>query len=154
MMRNTFFVSLLLVLFVMPADAYETPTHEEITRIASEQSTVDEILSTRLGLSGGLTARVLGERLTNWLMRGGRTEDSFLRFLNHFHNPLADWSAAGLLGSVGQSSILWGQNAALSGWSWEDVRTAYFDALTRPVRSDRDEKLTRAFEGLGRQMHL
>jgi hypothetical protein len=92
--------------------------------------------------------------LTEWLGEGGRREDDFLRFLNHFHTPLADWSLAGLLGSVGQSSILWGQKTDLSGWSWQDVRDAYFDALTRSARSEREARLTRAFEGLGRQMHL
>jgi hypothetical protein len=61
---------------------------------------------------------------------------------------------AGLLGSVGQSSILWGQNTSLSGWSWQDVRNSYFDALTRSTRSDRETRLTRTFEGLGRQAHL
>ena len=147
-------LALSLLSFMTVADAYETPTHEEITRIASERSSVDEVLKAQLGLTDGLATRVLGERLTAWLMRGGRTEDSFIRFLNHFHNPLADWSAAGLLGSVGQSSILWGQNTNVSGWSWQDVRNTYFDALTRPARSDRDAKLTRAFEGLGRQVHL
>ncbi|MGH2599787.1 MAG: hypothetical protein ACRDJ9_10405, partial [Dehalococcoidia bacterium] len=59
-----------------------------------------------------------------------------------------------LFGSVGQSSILWGQNATLSGWSWQDVRQGYFDALTRQAPSERDASLTRAFEGLGRQVHL
>jgi hypothetical protein len=156
MMRNSIFGFLAgwLVLFVTAADSYETPTHEEINRVAGERSSVDEVLKTRLGLTDGLATRVLGERLTGWLMRGGRSEDNFLRFLNHFHDPLVDWSTAGLLGSVGQSSILWGQNTNLSGWSWQDTRNAYFDALTRPAHADREVKLTRAFEGLGRQVHL
>jgi hypothetical protein len=115
---------------------------------------LDEILRVRLGVSGGLGTTIRGYDLTNWLAQGGRREDDFLRFLNHFHTPLADWSAAGLLGSVGQSSILWGQNTSLSGWSWQDVRNSYFDALTRSTRSDRETRLTRTFEGLGRQAHL
>jgi len=136
------------------ATSYEVPTHEEITRIAGKRSTLDEVLRVRLGVSNGLDTIIRGQGLTEWLAQGGRREDDFLRFLNHFHNPLADWSAAGLLGSVGQSSILWGQNATLSGWSWQDVRNAYFDALTRPTRTDRETSLARAFEGLGRQVHL
>jgi hypothetical protein len=136
------------------ATGYEIQTHAEITRIAGLSSTLDEVLRIRLGISEGLGTTIRGYDLTNWLAQGGRREDDFLRFLNHFHNPLADWSTAGLLGSVGQSSILWGQNASLSGWSWQDVRNAYFDALTRPAHSDRETSLTRAFEGLGRQVHL
>ena len=88
-------------------------------------------------------------RVDQWLAQGGRREDDFLRFLNHFHNPLADWSAAGLLGSVGQSSILWGQNTSLSGWSWQDVRNSYFDALTRPTRADRESKPDENLRGPG-----
>ena len=145
-----------IVSLVLPstATAYEVLTHDEITRIAGRRSTLDEVLRVRLGVSNGLDTIIRGQGLTEWLAQGGRREDDFLRFLNHFHNPLADWSAAGLLGSVGQSSILWGQNTNLSGWSWQDVRNAYFDALTRPARSDREARLTRAFEGLGRQVHL
>lgn len=138
----------------VPAAAYELQTHVEITRIASAGSTLDEVLRARLGIDGGLGTTIRGLDLTNWLGQGSRREDDFLRFLNHFHNPLGDWSAAGLLGSVGQSSILWGQNASLSGWSWQDVRNAYFDALTKAAHSDREASLTRTFEGLGHQVHL
>jgi hypothetical protein len=61
-----------------------------------------------------------------------------------------------LLGSVGQSSILWGQNQSQSfpSSSWQDVRRAYFEALTKPSRSDRDPSLGKTFEGLGHQVHL
>ncbi|MGH7401038.1 MAG: hypothetical protein ACREKQ_01315 [Candidatus Rokuibacteriota bacterium] len=156
MMRHTLFALLWVELLVLPivASAYETPTHEAITQVAGERSGVDQILKDHLGLSTGLATAIRGQELTEWLAQGGRTEDNFLRFLNHFHNPLADWSAAGLLGSVGQSSVLWGQNATLSGWSWQEVRQAYFDALTGQPPSERDASLTRAFEGLGRQVHL
>jgi len=147
-------LAIVAVLSPVTAMGYEVQTHAEITRSAGARSSLDEVLRTRLGVSGGLGTTIDGHDLTNWLAQGGRREDDFLRFLNHFHTPLADWAAAGLLGSVGQSSILWGQNAILSGWSWQDVRNAYFEALTRPTRSDRDSSLARAFEGLGRQVHL
>ena len=143
-----------VLLSPLTATGYEVQTHAEITRIAGARSSLDEVLRVRLGVTGGLGTTIRGYDLTNWLAQGGRREDDFLRFLNHFHNPLADWSAAGLLGSVGQSSILWGQNTTLSGWSWQDVRNTYLDALTRPTRSDRETSLARSFEGLGRQVHL
>jgi hypothetical protein len=150
-------VSMLLVaLLLVPTwvTAYEVRTHEELTRTAGKRSILDEVLRVRLGVSGGLDTIIRGQGLTEWIAEGGRREDDFLRFLNHFHNSLADWSSAGLLGSVGQSSILWGQNTSLSGWSWQDVRNAYLDALTRSTRSDREASLAKAFEGLGRQVHL
>src|SRR6185295_18664074 len=89
------------------AAGYEVQTHAEITRIAGLRSSLDEVLRVRLGVSGGLGTTIRGYDLTNWLAQGGRREDDFLRILNHFHTPLANWSAAGLLGRVGQSSILW-----------------------------------------------
>ena len=122
--------------------------------MAAVHSTLDEILRVQLGLNGGLGTAVHGQVLTAWLGRGGQREDDSIRYLNHFHDPLVDWSAAGLLGGLGQSSVLWGQNASLSGWSWQDVRNAYFEALTRPSLADREARLTRTFEGLGRQAHL
>jgi hypothetical protein len=144
-------MSLLLPTIATP---YEVPTHEEITRNAGKLSVSNGVLQDALGMDSGLDTISRGQPLTEWLAQGGRREDDLLRFLNHFHNPLADWSAAGLLAGVGQSSILWGQNTTLSGWSWQDVRDAYFDALTRSTRSDREAKLTTTFEGLGRQVHL
>lgn len=134
--------------------AYEVGTHEELTRSAGKSSTLNDVLRDRLGMNSGLDTIIRGQVLTEWLAQGGRREDDLLRFLNHFHNPLAAWSAAGLMGGVGQSSILWGQNTTLSGWSWPDVRNTYVDALTRPARSDRETSLAKVFEGLGRQVHL
>src|SRR5688572_29818651 len=122
-----------LEVFLTPISVcgYEIATHDAITRTAGERSSVDEVLRVQLGFGSGLGTAIRGQSLTAWLGQGGRGEDNALRFLNHFHNPIAGWSGAGLLGSLGQSSILWGQNTSLSGWSWQDVRNSYFDALTR-----------------------
>src|SRR3982074_2554578 len=128
------------------AHGYEVETHDAITRNARARSTLDEVLRVRLGFESGLGTAIRGQVLTAWLGQGGRREDDFLRFLNHFHNPLPEWSTAGLLGSVGQSSVRWGQNTSVSGWSWQDVRNAYLAALTRATRSDREASLAKAFE--------
>jgi len=155
-MRNALLalVGLGVLLAPITAHGYEVGAHDAITRNAGARSTLDEVLRVRLGLEGGLGTAIHGQVLSAWLGQGGRREDDFLRFLNHFHNPLLEWSTAGLLGSVGQSSVRWGQNTSVSGWSWQDVRNAYLDALTRSTRSDRETSLAKAFEGLGRQVHL
>ena len=156
MMRSILLTVGLLLLPVL-VSAYEMPTHEAITQSAGNRSGADQVLRGNLGQIDGLTQSVGGQRLIEWLTQGARREDNVPRFFNHFHNPLAtDWSQAGLLGSLGQSSVLWGQNRSQSfpSWSWQDVRQAYFEALTRPPRSDRDTSLARTFEGLGRQIHL
>jgi hypothetical protein len=150
---------LAVALFLLPISvgAYEIPTHERITRASGGRSGADQVLKGSFGLDDGLNTRVSGQLLVDWLAQGSRREDNVPRFFNHFHNPLVtDWLQAGLLDSLGQSSILWGQNRSQSfpSWSWQDVRQAYFDALTKPPKSDRDTALARTFEGLGRQVHL
>ena len=140
-----------------PARAYEVQTHEQIGRVAAELSTAGVVLQESLGLGSGLNSVVHGQTLARWLRDGAIREDAQIRFLNHFHNPLAaSWTQAGLLGSVGQSAILWAQNPnqGLPGWSWADVRAVHFEALTKNLRLDRDLALARMFEGLGRQTHL
>jgi hypothetical protein len=125
--------------------------------MSGRQSQADVFLKEHLGVTEGLELAVGGLPLNAWIGEGAKREDNVLRLLNHFHNPLsADWSQAGLLGSVGQSSILWGQNTSqgFPGWSWRDVRQRYFDALTKTQRVDRDSELGKTFEGLGRQIHL
>jgi hypothetical protein len=132
-------------------------THEAISQVAGLRSAADAAVRDVFGLDAGVNTEVGGQSLLVWLRRGASREDDQIRFLNHFHNPLAaDWFEAGLLGSVGQSSILWGQNGGqgFPGWSWQDVRQSHFDALTKARRADREAALTRTFEGLGRQIHL
>ena len=140
-----------------PSYAYEIHTHDLISGIAGEQSTAGGVLQDSFGLSPGLDSLVGGQSLALWLRQGALREDNQLRFLNHFHNPLADsWTGAGLLGSVGQSAVLWAQNReqGFPGWSWSDVRELYFDAMTKATRTDRDRALAGTFEGLGHQIHL
>jgi len=138
------------------AAAYEVLTHEEISEVAAIRSSVDDSLRD-LGVASGLGTSVGGQLLAAWLRDGAAREDSYLRLLNHFHNPLSpDWAQAGLLGSIGQSSILWGQNSSqgFPGWSWKDVRNRYFEGLSKANKADREMGLGRTFEGLGRQIHL
>ena len=144
-------------LFTGRVDAYEISTHEEISESAAIRSSMDLVLRNSLGVSGGLETNIAGQSLTKWLRQGARREDDFPRFLNHFHNPLAiDWAQAGLGASVGQSSILWGQNANQSfpNWSWRDARQSFFDGLTKAPRTDRERSFGKTFEALGRQVHL
>jgi len=144
-------------LLATAAQGYEVVTHEEVTELAAVRSSLDGVLRDSLGLGSGIDTIVKDQPLTGWLKQGASREDGQTRFFNHFHNPLAaDWSQAGLGPGVGQSAILWGQNAGqgFPSWSWQDVRQAYFDALTKGARADRDSSLARTFEGLGRQIHL
>jgi hypothetical protein len=149
-----------VAMFLSPTSrvyGYEVTTHEEISEASVLRSSVDGVLADSLSFGAGSRTTIAGQPLLAWLRQGASREDNLLRLLNHFHNPLAAaWSQAGLLGSVGQSAILWGQNTSqgFPSWSWQDVRLSYFEALTRPSKADRDARLGRTFEGLGRQIHL
>src|SRR4026208_1990065 len=146
-----------LILGGHAANAYELATHDRFSLLSGKQSQADSILKEHLGVNGGLDFGADGLALSAWIGEGAKREDNVLRLLNHFHNPLAGgWSQAGLLGSVGQSSIVWGQNKSqgFPGWSWADVRQRHFEALTQPQPSERASGLAKTFEGLGRQMHL
>jgi len=136
--------------------AYEEVTHEALAERGATQSSMSSVLVGDLGLDAGIDTIVRGQTLTNWLRRGASAEDDQARSLNHFHNPLVDWGNAGLLGSVGQSAILWAQNPAQGSpsWSWRDVRMLLFSALTKASSVEREKAMGALFEGLGRQVHL
>jgi hypothetical protein len=141
--------------------SYEVDSHRAISIRALQSSQADSFLQTELGAGEGIGQVANGKRLTEWIGLGSISEDDTLRFLNHFHNPLRTWDAAGFrvpwpfLGvQVGSSSVLWQQDVEHSGWSWGDVRGAYLEALTRTQPSERDERLARTFEGLGHVIHL
>ena len=111
-----------VLLLPLQAESYEIATHEEMARISGGRALADRVLKEDLERGEGLRSTIQGRPLEEWLVRGGANEDSFPRFLNHFHNPVAStWSLAGLGGSVGQSSILWAQNRSQSApaWSWQ-----------------------------------
>ena len=150
-------VAMSLIFAAATANAYEIATHEQISLLSARQSQADSILKEHLRVDEGIEFAVGGRALDAWVGEGAQREDNLLRLLSHFHNPLApSWSEAGVLGSIGQSSIIWGQNAGqgFPGWSWTNVRQGFFEFLTKPQRADREVGLQTTFEGLGRQVHL
>ena len=159
--RSGLATCLTVILLQAAAEGYEVETHSRISQAAAEASIAGEVLQSDLGIAARLEFEVGGRSLFNWIGEGSIREDDALRFLNHFHNPLRTWEAAGFrvpwpfLGvQIGSSSVLWQQDVEHSGWSWWDVREFYLDALVRPQQSQREERLARTFEGLGRVMHL
>jgi len=141
--------------------SYELETHDAITARAVRTSAIDMILRNDIGISDGIEQASDGKTLAEWIRLGSIREDDLPRFLNHFHNPVRTWDAAGFrvpwpfLGvQLGFSSILWEQDTTRSGWSWWNARSFYLDALTRPQAAGRDERLARTFEALGHVVHL
>lgn len=149
-----------------PMLAYEPGTHFRIGERAVDVSTVDRALKDQFSLLAGknqvLRAKT-GQALTlrQWIAAGAYMEDvpSF-RALNHFHNPLQPWSAAGLnvAGiSPGDSSVFWQQAADQSfggTWSWPFARRRFHDFLTSPNQTDRDAALADVGRAIGHMSHL
>ncbi len=141
--------------------AYEELTHERVSEVAARTPfpgyapySVIEMGSANMGFALGPDTVVEGKTVVEWIRLGANLEDRLNRPLNHFHNPLAFWTVAGLL-QFGQSSILWGQNPGPDqGWSWGHARQHLYDALTKPSLGERDQALTKMLRALGQQMHL
>jgi Tol biopolymer transport system component len=156
-------------------------THKDLSEYAAGSSVLDKNKGDYLknfGFVDALDTQVKwGEEksIKKWLQEGAYREDKqdllfplsgTSRSLNHFHNPLKDWSQAGLddwyLGShyTGESSLVWAQdsssqkNVIEGNWSWQKTREYYYHALTFLTDSDRQGFFAQTFRGLGHQMHL
>ncbi len=148
-------LGLWIFVLVMPAVGYEVKTHEAISQEAADRSSIDKVLKESLGLANGIDQTLAGKKVVRWIAEGSRREDDFLRFLNHFHNPLRSWDQAGFRAGLqfGWSSILWGQDGDQP-WSWPNVRQLYYEALTVSSPEKRETALANTFRGLGHLIHL
>lgn len=146
-------IPILLLLYCQYATAYETTTHRDLARRASLLSGVSTTLQSELSISTGLQSIILGAPLVEWTVRGADKEDSFLRYLNHFHDPLRGWNQSGLGYSFRYSPAV---RYAFedSDWSWGKARQSFLVALTDPDRQTRDRSLAQSFEALGHVLHL
>ena len=96
---------------------------------------------------------------------GSEDEDTFPRFLNHFHNPIdpiSSWDQAGLddFGFSGQSSVLWAQDSGSQSsarggdWTWTATRQHYYQSLIAVDHAAKEQAFSDALLGLGHQIHL
>jgi hypothetical protein len=163
---------LLLVLACSQAWAWNaTRTHSDL----SGWATIHSILSPtkgdylrNLGLSKNLKEEFSfdGNRrnVLEWVQHGSVMEDAgdpvTAVYYNHFHNPLREWSKAGLSTGYpfisGESSLLWAQDMTTkkNDWSWPKVRDYYYLALTFSSATQREEHFAKTFKGLGHLIHL
>lgn len=147
---------------------FELNTHAALSQRAVDASGLEAFLSNVLSFDfpGGVNQRLREGQ--NGLLReliaeeGSKNEDRpAIRSRFHFHDPTQPWNNAGLrwplVGQVGQSSVLWGQNTnqGLGGkHSWQDARNSYFNALTATNEADRKKYFAETFESLGHLIHL
>ena len=155
-MRNAIlrFLTFWPLLLGTPVDAYEIPTHEEITRVAGERSTIDEILRTDwdwwLAWIRELTGR-------DW--QTGSGEAGELRGRSSF-GSLITFTIRSWIGHWLASKEHWPVVNSL-GPEHDRVRLVMArraQCLLRcadaAISRDRDSRLARTFEGVGRQAHL
>lgn len=138
-------------------------THKTITEYAAKFH-FTPIDANFLGLP------IKGLRALEWIKMGSELEDSGdliqfangrARSLNHFHAPNRPLAEAGLTDiKTGISAIRWAQDGphqigkGSEDWSWQAVRSHYYDYLTAPTQSVKDDCQVKLLKGLGYQMHL
>ncbi|MBI5892584.1 MAG: hypothetical protein HZB79_02850 [Deltaproteobacteria bacterium] len=163
-----------IIIFSLTSFCYalETDTHEIINENIAKNSfngfSLDSYLKNQLGIQGGIGETVNSQYVWWWLKKGGEYEDkpywymSYLRSVNHFHNPIADNGYTGLWGTSilsGKSSTKWAllsKNTQSPGgyYSWYDARDYYLKALISTDKTTRDTNFAETFRGLGQVMHL
>lgn len=172
-------------------------THKDLSIIAAENSLMDRSKGDYLrsiDLNEGLNQRVKWKNsekaIKEWLQEGADKEDAGnwkdavkgqARFNNHFYNPLAPMSSAGLDDVIvktipnpalippfitvywpvsGEAAPKWAhdnekQDTAVEGnWTWGKTKTFYYKALTSRTDAERQSYFAQTFKGLGHQMHL
>jgi hypothetical protein len=164
-------IALTLVLVILVPGisiGFEVNTHAVLSQRAIDVSVLNDFLTRVLSVDfpEGVSQRLRAGQ--NGLVReliseeGSKNEDKpSVRSRFHFHDPTQPWNNAGLrwpiVGQVGESSVLWGQNAnQVTGGkhSWQDARSSYYNALTSANESDRKKYFAETFESLGHLIHL
>jgi hypothetical protein len=157
----------------------EERTHRFLSEYAADNSalSVDKgnylrYLGFNRGLDELLKLNGTEHDIRKWLQEGAELEDassfgfpiwpsSTTRSFNHFHNPLKDWTQAGLNDLwAGESSLLWAQDrtkqqSIVEGdQTWQQARYYFYSALISETDLLRQENFAKMFRGLGHQMHL
>ena len=147
--------------------SFQTHTHRLLNERAAQDSPVlDRFLKDQLNFAQGLDTVVNGQSILQWIRIGGAAEDQFFsseffgglfRSSRHFHHPLRAWDQCGLFTGSFECSVRWAQlsNQGFSGKAaCGDARSAYFRALTRTTKDERDTEFAETSTILGQLMHL
>ncbi|MBN1664485.1 MAG: hypothetical protein JW943_12870 [Deltaproteobacteria bacterium] len=151
----------IMVMSAIQSFALSVDTHKAINIYIADPTkgfhgySLDNYLKNNLGLSDGVTAKFDHKMVQDWISDGGEYEDDHLRLRNHFHNPIND---QGLSPGPYFSALNWalkpiGAQGAES-YSWNDVRSYYYQALTANDKTARERFFAETFRGLGQVMHL
>ncbi len=140
--------------------ALEVETHRAINgRIADKNYSINgfylhQYLQNQLGIQNGLEEYFNNKKVFDIIADGGVSEDNFLRYLNHFYNPLNN---SGLLGNFPAKD--WalrpiGNQYSDGQYSWFDARDYYLKALTSTDKTTRETNFAETFRAIGQVIHL
>src|SRR5882672_2031549 len=152
-----------------PANAYEIPTHEDLTETAVDRSLLATSAARNdLGLAGlrGVEAQTFPnssgaqKTIPNLFRDGARFEDSVfptIRPLRHFYSPLNGEGLNVPLLPTQISSPDWalarpGTVSAQERSYW-DAKKSFFEALTKPLEAERQAAFGETFQFLGQVLH-
>lgn len=160
-LRKTAIVfGLAAVTLAVPAAAYETPVHSAITRAAFVQSMRDRDFLKDLGVLHFFDARgelrsegFLGRTPMGWSMYGSIVEDSNVRSIFHFYDPLAT-GGQGLFGNSVSAPIWALEHPSNATYSLPGTRNSLFGALTNTDTIVRPKMWRDTFQGIGQFTHL
>lgn len=157
------------------ANALSEKTHfslnEKIAKGSLGNYPLDSYLKASLSLKGGVNELFQHNEVFKWIRKGGYEEDMagvpYARSLNHFHDPIKSWNAAGYDGPLSdianvvaptpiRSSAVWAQatDQYYGDYSWVNARDYFYDALTAQNNTDREKNYADTFLALGHVMHL
>jgi hypothetical protein len=149
-----------MILFPVKVFAYEINIHIKATSQAVSLSGLDSYLANyhNIDLNKKLSVRLRGgyyytDTVSKWISNGGKWEDDFPRFKNHFYDPTTDLGLNGLLYNF-ESSLLWANSDSGNDQGWNAARNNFYQSLVATSSSDREENLANTFQGVGQVMHL
>jgi len=87
-------------------------------------------------------------------IRGGQREDTGVRWLNHFHDPLRTWDSAGTLGMASPVWAQYGGEDFLNLHTWDRALGYLRTALTATSPTERNVNVGSLMRALGQQVHL
>lgn len=153
-------MSVYILLFINVGYPLSTSTHRSINEHISKESfadfTLNDYLKQQLGMPKGYDEKINGKEVFKWISDGGEYEDKGIRSKNHFLNPLTN---KGLYEAVFLPSALeWSLKPVGAqgeeSYSWHDVRSYYYQALTTADKATRETNFAKTFRGMGHVMHL
>ncbi|MES2353741.1 MAG: hypothetical protein V4568_04915 [Pseudomonadota bacterium] len=155
--KNLSASTLVLLLLGQVAFAYEVQTHETLSEAALNGSVLktDSSVLARLGLEPlDRQQKFPGsdgqQEIVNLFKIGANLEDTSIRAINHFYDPITD-------NGVAFTSPTWTLEDKGSiprqNYSFRDTRDYFYKALTQPSKTDREQYFGLTFEALGHVIH-